>query len=360
MALFEPLMWDISPAERLLTQHNAALIVVHELAHATWALIKALDQEADIAVPTYYEPFFENESIAELGWSMCVNVFGGAAHELYPENDTTKAFERISLAEISTSWPARSDLVRVKRAGDGTALFHNEAERATSATSTIYPIHISYFDKMQQVGFWDNHADTYSIPALRFTATEGRRVRNTYRKGFSLLRWTGPYSPEFYRNEAAKKLNSYIRYSWDCVHRGVKGEQRIAVLARQAVRAEEIRNLLDVNLLHGNFDWTAGSEEYPLPYYRTKQKPPDPHAHVEKNVHCPRYTEIRDMIWKNRGTLGLETLDHFQADNEGNMHGMPENLLYRWIKILGHMPDLTAEEFRTYLHAATEKGELLR
>lgn len=84
--LIEPLLNpDISHADRMVCRFKLTCTIIHELAHAVWM---SLRESHNIHVECEIEPYFEDEVIGELGFSMENAVFGGleAAVTSYEKN----------------------------------------------------------------------------------------------------------------------------------------------------------------------------------------------------------------------------------------------------------------------------------
>ena len=170
---------DLNDAERLADQFGIANTILHETIHAI-AVAQRLFNGTEFNGTAYddhiAEPYFDDESVAELGWSAENALYGGPIDPFLKLN----AGFTLSLALSAISWP--------------------DTDMSTNPTliipplpdEWIVPITVSFSEAMQNQGYWNVHVR--SMGMLR--PTVGRTISASLRdSGIWKVFWRGPQDP---------------------------------------------------------------------------------------------------------------------------------------------------------------------
>ncbi|KAL2070610.1 hypothetical protein VTL71DRAFT_13636 [Oculimacula yallundae] len=161
----EPLLRpDLSDCERMGLDCSLANLLIHETCHAIYKAICL-----KYATSSTHEPYFENEPVAELGFAMEKNVFGGLAERMIGDlHDLTIGYW-LMLENTSIDIAYRStDPLLIK------PLF--------PLTQTLFPVKAEYFENIQQEDFWLACIAVYGWPALHArNLQEGVKIK--YKRG---------------------------------------------------------------------------------------------------------------------------------------------------------------------------------
>ncbi|KAI9816891.1 MAG: hypothetical protein M1827_001536 [Pycnora praestabilis] len=133
-------LWPVPPrksvSQILRIQFHMAVTLCHEVAHA--ACFSTSKRP--------YEPFFENERIAEIGWSFENAVFGGMT-------DVFGDYQDCRAGIFFVKWPTCSSLT------GGLPV-----RRSPKGSSTAYVVDMDYLQMIQTKEFWESGTVQLTIP----------------------------------------------------------------------------------------------------------------------------------------------------------------------------------------------------
>lgn len=156
--------------EILNLKFRTAVTLVHELAHA---INRAVDINAfpilnEIALTAtassrMYEPWYEDQRLAELGWAYENEVFGGIIGTLPgPGWDRPDSIDP-SHPVFVHKWP-------------GTETNEHPKRRGSKQSMTLYLVSMYFIHNIQQQSFWDYYSAHRDLSKLRIEKTIGVRI----------------------------------------------------------------------------------------------------------------------------------------------------------------------------------------
>lgn len=137
-----------SISQLLRLQFSIAVTFAHELVHAV---------EHAVSLENY-EPFFEDDRVAELGLAWEQAIFGGRVVAL----GDIDARNPLGLIKWPTAWPEEHPEIRLER-------------RRPKKTSTVYFVPMTFIANTQRQAFWANMGDGDS-DRLRISKRHGRQL----------------------------------------------------------------------------------------------------------------------------------------------------------------------------------------
>ncbi|TVY91478.1 hypothetical protein LAWI1_G004476 [Lachnellula willkommii] len=160
----EPLLnQNLTDSERLNGQFFIAVTILHEIMasgrHATW--MARCDQDFNLHTNVTGNPYFEDETLAEVGFSMENNVFGGIP-EAMGDNSYRQDHNSSHLGIWSTapfmglSFVHMSDKVLP-------VLTHPPL----SKYKTVFPYKVTFIEDMHQEEFWEGAVRKYGLQVFR-------------------------------------------------------------------------------------------------------------------------------------------------------------------------------------------------
>ncbi|CZR58456.1 uncharacterized protein PAC_08348 [Phialocephala subalpina] len=328
----EPLLRDnLTPSERLVDEFRIAASLLHEVAHGVWSMLCERHGR-----PKNPEPYFENQCLAELGFSLEQAVLGGVGRPLTsisnikPFTDDT-GFSAAGI--FHHAWPNAFFANYLNVTGLPLAPTLNPLPRNWYfRDSWILPV--AYYDSLNHEDFWTVHARSYSDAIKMGPKFLGCRHDRQNRGTHSMLSRTDITSRELKPLKLSMSPDELSATNFENDRRTRAKQIREAAedARRRLVRrgAAQFQNLINAP--------SAGTANNPPTEY--------------DSVSSPRYEEIRRYLLANRrqGRLCLDTM-HFD---------MPENTLLNHIILLGGL-QLTVDEWRDFLRiAALERNELFR
>lgn len=147
---------DLSDSDRLLEQFNIAKIIVHEIVHClNHARVNYLGSALvhDSKSHDWYEPYFEEEQVTEVGLSFEQSIFGGIINEI-TDGQRFAGFNPPHMALLCTKFPDFSGESR----GHPT-LINPRIPRPGFA----FPVSISYYEKIHTNDWWDASLRKFGI-----------------------------------------------------------------------------------------------------------------------------------------------------------------------------------------------------
>lgn len=158
--------------EILNLQFRMAVTLVHELAHAVNAAVDTnlipLNNEIILtgtASSKIYEPWYEDQRLAELGFAYENEVFGGAIQPLPNMKPDPLSSIDSSHPVFVQKWPGTVSDVYPKR-------------RGSKLTMTMYLVSMHFIHNIQQQSFWDYHSSYRDVSKLRVEKTIGVRIQS--------------------------------------------------------------------------------------------------------------------------------------------------------------------------------------
>ncbi|KAE9371054.1 hypothetical protein N431DRAFT_483664 [Stipitochalara longipes BDJ] len=145
---------DLTSGERLAVQFRVANIIVHEFMHVLWHASRRYYDFSKLAYhkPARFEDWFEDEPIAELGWSGDNATFGGANFAFFEG-------PKHPLALYQEVFPRRG----MSAAGTMTELLSPPFPEY----HIIYPIPVTLVESLQSEEFWTAHFNHYGMLKLK-------------------------------------------------------------------------------------------------------------------------------------------------------------------------------------------------
>ncbi|KAE9366473.1 hypothetical protein N431DRAFT_548361 [Stipitochalara longipes BDJ] len=134
-----------------------AFALLHEFTHALWDQMQPLEHPQ---VQDYHEPYFEDEAMAEVGFSMEVGVFGGTNTPFKaPKRRLPRSLPPAGVFSSSPfSWMWRS-------AGATNQPYFNLDKPAWNENA-YFPIPISYFVTLFHPRFWQTYVKKYGYKSI--------------------------------------------------------------------------------------------------------------------------------------------------------------------------------------------------
>ncbi|KAG9232819.1 hypothetical protein BJ875DRAFT_485730 [Amylocarpus encephaloides] len=135
-------------------------VIIHELMHAMWCVIwERIPFLVEADEGYRRDPYFEDEQIGELGFSMENVCFGGIASSFLPGINGYRKF-----GYFSESWPSAG------RQEDSSYSLTPEID------FEITPLSVRFFEEVQQKEFWDIGVRRYGFDIFHGRHSRGRAV----------------------------------------------------------------------------------------------------------------------------------------------------------------------------------------
>ncbi|PMD31642.1 hypothetical protein L207DRAFT_591589 [Hyaloscypha variabilis F] len=322
--LLQPTNQKITPAERILCHFQIAITILHEFTHALWDNLHSLEHPF---VRKFTEPYFEDETMAELGFSMEVGVYGGT-------NNRFKASRGGKQPGLPPGGIFSSNPFCWRMRNSGATAQPNFNKYSSKWSEDIYfPIPISYFVNLFHPQFWQTYVKQYGYKTIHMgPKTLGSK-----------------YSREPFSNKAMK--DEYFVYHSDCsrkdlaVSDDMTKDEKVASLlenARRQVSRKVVRAIQDntnrsdaIEKLgfgssrHGYSTDQDSDEDSEDSADSNPVAPPETYRYPQFNPGCPntQYEMIREFLFTNRQQLALDSLyfdmeEHLMIDS-----GWPTNRL---------------------------------
>ncbi|EKD18320.1 hypothetical protein MBM_03313 [Drepanopeziza brunnea f. sp. 'multigermtubi' MB_m1] len=203
--LAEPLLRnDLSDAERMGCEWNFASVLLHEICHAVWYGY-CLEYPGQLLEKN--EPYFKNEPLAELGYVMEREVFGGVSGLMLRGTFLCPLGYWLSTEIISLDHCERTTQ---------TILINPPL----SNIQTYFPIKAEFFENIQQESFWRVSIGMLGMSGLHArTLAEGAQVThsglgpNNRVRGVAVKYLARIQEPDVRLSEFRRKLNEYFKAS---------------------------------------------------------------------------------------------------------------------------------------------------
>ncbi|TGO32021.1 hypothetical protein BHYA_0365g00010 [Botrytis hyacinthi] len=296
-------------------QLRIATTLVHEFAHAIRrSIISEKDDCEDTAAEGENEPYFEDEPLAELGYSFIENIWGGQPMSLMTQMYNRGGPGLPNMGIIKTSW--FTDKNKTYQASRKAPALNRKPKRGQGDkfhTYDYWPVPTKWYSSVFTEGYWEN---------VREFRPEAKKIR-TEKRGMRYLSKDHP-DAKSQIDDGGISIGSGWPYGSPQTRSQI--EKFIAVNKVLTRISEEHR---------------LGEEIHdPLGYFNIE--PPT------VTYSCLRWNDITEHLFSNRGQLEL-ALD--------TMELLSEPTLFRYIRDHGGI-DITPLEFRTFLGVANEKREL--
>ncbi|KAI9648895.1 hypothetical protein NHQ30_001461 [Ciborinia camelliae] len=146
---------NLNDAERLAEQFGCATNIVHELMHVlNKAKVHYYDPiNEDNFGRWHYEPYFEDESSSELGFSAISNFFGGYADGFIR---FIPIYEAPQMGFFLTSFPGSGEAL-----SDLPTLKSSSQEKTPSNVSV--PLPVTYYEALSSNHFWEQHVTAFGM-----------------------------------------------------------------------------------------------------------------------------------------------------------------------------------------------------
>ncbi|TGO07039.1 hypothetical protein BTUL_0342g00060 [Botrytis tulipae] len=296
-------------------QLRIATTLVHEFAHAIRrSIISEKDDCEDTAAKGENEPYFEDEPLAELGYSFIENIWGGQPMSLMAQMYNRGGPGLPNLGIIKTSWfTDKNKTYQTSRKAPALNRKPKRGQVDKFHTYDYWPVPTKWYSSVFTEGFWEN---------VREFGPEAKKIR-TEKRGMRYLSKDHP--------DAKSQIDDNgisIGYGWPYgspqtrsqIERFITVNKVLTRISKEHRFGEEIHDPLDCFNI----------------------KPPT------VTYSCPRWNDITEHLFGNRGPLEL-ALD--------TMELLSEPTLFRYIRDHGGI-NLTSLEFRNFLGVANEKREL--
>ncbi|KAN0108634.1 hypothetical protein V8E51_008376 [Hyaloscypha variabilis] len=310
LELLQPLLRDdLTRAERILAQFRFAATLIHETAHAVWIMLRTGFPSPK---PTT-EPYFEDEVLCELGWSLEDKIWGGEPLEMVQQHYSRGGPGLPHMGNFKTNW--------------FTDRHTNYAGGTLPLLDYVEPLEDDEEDPFYQFDYWPvplqwtQHGANATKMAPLIIGTR-RFANEPIDDGFQVL--------------VASDLDPITveENFWE----DFTAEQQ------ESVRTENARRAWAMQLCQVISD-SAGL----LPADPEDEDDADEDEDEGKEaqtLECPRWDEITQYLFANRAPLEL-ALDTMDFD-------IPEPTLYRYIMDRGGLA-ITPAEFREFLFTANRK-----
>ena len=339
--LLEPLLRnDLTGAERMSLQFRVASTVIHESTHAIWNRI-----ERNHPYTNHVEPYFEAEPLAELGWSLESKLWGGEAYDMHPTCYSRGGKGLPPMGIFRTEWFAYNH--------EGYMPHHPVLERGEYNLerweedkyyiNDFWPIPVRWSHGLFQPELWSGPVRALGAKATQMgPLTWGTRLHADDRD-----------EAINYRKIIAQAFSptSFIPEPMDT---SMTDEERARIGLENARKrqAEKIYNAMTLAL-------AAQPDDLNPDFFRDgiidRKDLYSDSEDVEEDEpslpHCPRWNEITQYLFHNRGPNEL-ALDTMTFD-------MPEPTFYRYIMDRGGLA-ITPAEFRDFLAVANHQQLLFQ
>ncbi|RDL37666.1 uncharacterized protein BP5553_05099 [Venustampulla echinocandica] len=180
----------INDSERLGMQWFIANTMVHEFMHAIWFAMWGTERDFNVKFPPD-DPYFEDEPIAEAGFSMEQAMFGGTANTMPDKPGTTHFGHWIE------HWPNIESIAL----SSGVVML----SPALQATRVVYPVRVSFYEEIHQEEFWD-----IGVRQFGFHLFNNRNLRVGIRQELDVT-WTGEREPDIFDADSAPEMVASFR-----------------------------------------------------------------------------------------------------------------------------------------------------
>ncbi|KAI6716060.1 hypothetical protein JHW43_001444 [Diplocarpon mali] len=318
LEIIQPLLTlDLNAAEKMACQFKIATTLVHETAHAVWAyrvmMTSQFDDMADV------EPYFENEVLAELGWSLEDKLWGGEPMDLLPPEYSTGGPGLPSAGIVKTNWsvdrhhtraPVLEPVEKLPEDVDDPFTIHD-----------YYPIPTTWVASLFEGDLWASQSQAFGAEATLMKP--------------SLVGTRAQYDPQSLEEE----LIGFARAKSDLdsslpLDRSMSAAEQTRVRAENAQRQQAqdvLRQMTSRIVVRAPEMEDADDPDPPEPVYE-----------------CARWDAIAQYMCAHRapGDLALDTLDF----------PMPEQTMFRHVHDDGlGMPGITPDEFRDFLRVCNQR-----
>ncbi|KAM0126583.1 hypothetical protein ACHAP3_009244 [Botrytis cinerea] len=308
---------DLTDAEKMGNRLRIATTLVHEFAHAIRrSIINERDDSDYKAAEGENEPYFEDEPLAELGYSFIENL----SLPLLRENSNTNSMYNRggpglpNLGIIKTSWfTDKNKAYQTSRKAPPLNRKPKRGQIDNFHTYDYWPVPTQWYSFLFSEGFWEN---------VREFGPEAKKIR-TDKRGMRYLSKDHPDAKSQIDDSGIR-----IGSGWPYGIRQTRSQIKRFIVANNVSTR--------ISKQHG---FEEGSPD-PLDHFNIK--PP------KVTYLCPRWNEITEHLFSNRGPLKL-ALD--------TMGLLSEPTFFRYIRDHSGI-NLTSLEFRNFLGVADEKREL--
>ena len=328
---------------RMVINFGIAEMLIHEVAHACWASIR--DNFKDMG---NQEPFFENEPLCELGWSLEDKLWGGYPKDIVHSEIWDGGTGLPPMGNIATKWfTMRGEnyntepIVLDHVMGEVPAVSDEELQKIPYYCYDHWPIPLTYHCNMFQASFWNLNFRMFGPIVTRFgPLTRGTRLLagdDDLADSYKLIQRAVLDNPNYFVQLEIKADMTEEQAAWVTSENGrrmhalgiLQALEKNMISEADKVYLDTFRKM-DVE--DNNWEGESDEDEDPEP------KP-----------NCPRWEEIVGYVLRNRGPLEL-------AWDTMNFE-IPEPTLYRYIMKRGGLK-ITPMEWRAFLRVANYRGEL--
>ncbi|PBP19973.1 hypothetical protein BUE80_DR009195 [Diplocarpon rosae] len=320
LELIQPLLaLDLNAAEKMACQFKIATTLLHETAHAVWAYRMMANSEFDDTAD--FEPYFEDEILAELGWSLEDKLWGGEPMDILPPEYSNGGPGLPSAGIVKTNWfvdrhvndtraPVLEHVVELPENVDDPFEIHD-----------YYPIPTTWIASLFDSNLWSSQSQAFGAEATSMKP--------------SFIGTRALYDSQSLEEE----MIGFARFGSNLdgslpLNRGMSTAERTRVKAENARRRQaqdilgRMTSLISVR----------------APEIEAVDDPDSPEPVCE----CPRWDMIAEYMFAHRepGDLALDTLDF----------PMPEQTMFKHVHDDGlGMPGITPYEFRDFLRVCNQK-----
>ncbi|KUJ23693.1 uncharacterized protein LY89DRAFT_775959 [Mollisia scopiformis] len=308
---------NMHPAERLLSQFSLASTILHELAHALHAEMTSID----FKIP---EPYFEDECLAELGFSMENALCGGMADKI---NDHTNAGGLPYAGFVLADWNTLHNEYRCE--GNPTIA----AKPSGWLYERISPVPVEYFQYFHDTGFWNYHVRGNGPTATHMGPLPASSVYifgQGQQEDFDEIPTPGIDPVMDDSMTVAQKTAVLVETRRNATTRRIQS-------AMQRTAAQRTYRTARLNAARA-----SGTQSYSRPNAA-------PYLEPIFTPLCPRFDLIVQFLFSRRQELALDTL-HFT---------IAEHQLYWYIVREGFISP-TPREWRGFLQRCTKENVLFR
>ncbi|KAF8865029.1 hypothetical protein BDZ45DRAFT_471392 [Acephala macrosclerotiorum] len=307
--LIEPLLNDkITTAERLLCIFVLAVTMIHELAHAVWNTIK--DEHA-----SELEPYFEDEAVCELGFSLQKAIWNSIEHPILGTN-RANAIGLPHAALNSYNWPSFQD-------EDGYNSPLLKIKPKDWDITTYVPINLDYFFDVNCLEFWKTYVRKNDPSSIHFGS-----------------KYWGIRYDRIKQSETVGYAKKAVEEKDDIIIDASKMTEAEIVRARREdarrIRGREI--IRQISTLRAKAQKVEAGVTDPSDGYSLRSAFLSNGNTLLPTPPCPRFNEIRQFLFVTRSTLAWDSL-HFR---------IPDYVLYAYIKRDGGL-QIDFEEWRDFL-----------
>ncbi|KUJ16032.1 uncharacterized protein LY89DRAFT_783262, partial [Mollisia scopiformis] len=331
--LLQPLLTgELNYDERMLAQFQVATTILHETGHALWE-----HRYYDVTYDVYKEPYFEDETLPEMGWSLENHIWGGEPKDLNhptyfaggPGLPSMGVVRSYWFNECSTAHGVK-DMVPL----DEVKGPYNLARGSNPFYYIRYwPIPTTWFKDMHKKDKWEHLVRKFGADSLEMgPMTLGSEFRSNDR------------DPRNLKQKKNSDSNFNERFMFPAQRAALNPDEKVAAATENQRREKALEILKQMRALYSVKSEFMSDEERAAGAGAPVIEPMEVYT-----CKCPRYDAIKKHFLGNRGPQEL-AFDSMEFD-------IPEPTLLRYIQDRGGI-SLDAEDLRSFLHCCNVKKEL--